>query len=249
MRRARRKSLISALCDSTAQPLKVQVGSEVKKTLSSNKADVDPWERRQSSPGQQGQSRSERTEKLQNAMLKMHWDERREREEKEKRYQRLDEEDARICAEKQEREQRRLQEIRDFERLQQEERERELEAFEEGALERQQLFHERQLAQLRATVAQRDRTLRTFLDIHGFGGPNEKKVNRSNPKGSTYAYPLHIAVQVKDTAAVEALMLAGADATRRDSNGSTPWQLAQSLDYHGSHQAVIAMLQTCRPSS
>lgn len=68
--------------------------------------------------------------------------------------------------------------------------------------------------------------LRAFLSSSGFKSVNEKKKTGFFSTGFTY--PLHVAAEKNDAKAVEALLWAGADPTRRNSKGSTPETVAST---------------------
>lgn len=71
---------------------------------------------------------------------------------------------------------------------------------------------------------------------------NEKKTTKTGWLSRSFAYPLHIAVESCDVAAVKALIWAGVDQTLVDSRGLTALSLAKILDSAGSHREVIQNL-------
>merc|ERR550514_2491000 len=116
------------------------------------------------------------------------------------------------------------------------------ETEEEERLLKQNL--EEEAARLRAEEeeAQRnERRLREFLGKVGFNAVSEKKVKKSLIS-SSFSYPLHAAVDMKDADAVNLLLKAGADPKLPNSKKLTPLALAQVKNKQGSHDKVIAAL-------
>lgn len=62
-------------------------------------------------------------------------------------------------------------------------------------------------------------------------------------------YPLHIAVREQDAEVVRMLLCIGADPLKADSAGLTAEQLARKLNKVGSHDGVLATLDSYRPST
>lgn len=70
-----------------------------------------------------------------------------------------------------------------------------------------------------------------------------KSVTSSKRKMLHSTYPLHVAVARNDASLVRGLLAARADASQR-SRGQTPWQLAETKNLHGSHDDVLAALNS-----
>mmetsp|Transcript_12429 Transcript_12429/g.35558 ORF Transcript_12429/g.35558 Transcript_12429/m.35558 type:complete len:258 (-) Transcript_12429:192-965(-) len=93
----------------------------------------------------------------------------------------------------------------------------------------------------RATRVQK---LRCFLATHGFRGVNEPKKTGVAVVSRSFTYPLHAAVRANDLEAVHALLWAGGDRTKVDSQQNTPLTLALKLDRNGSHNEAIHVLSS-----
>jgi len=81
---------------------------------------------------------------------------------------------------------------------------------------------------------------RCFLAKSGFRGVNVQK--RTSKLSGSYTYPLHAAVLANDFAAVEALVWAGGDKTKQDSQKLTPSEFARKLNRDGSHFRIVHFL-------
>lgn len=96
--------------------------------------------------------------------------------------------------------------------------------------------------QLRNFLAARTLTpeerIRTFLETNGFEGVNIKR-----RKLLKTFYPLHVAVKQRDADLVRFLLQAGADPSKKNSSGETPFVLAQKCSSQGSHDAILAALR------
>mmetsp|Transcript_36688 Transcript_36688/g.105645 ORF Transcript_36688/g.105645 Transcript_36688/m.105645 type:complete len:280 (-) Transcript_36688:190-1029(-) len=90
----------------------------------------------------------------------------------------------------------------------------------------------------RATRVQK---LRVFLATSGFRGVNASKKSGSLVSKS-FCYPLHAAVRANDLEAIQALLWAGGDRSKTDSQQLTPLALARKLDRNGSHGEAIRLL-------
>mmetsp|Transcript_16678 Transcript_16678/g.42416 ORF Transcript_16678/g.42416 Transcript_16678/m.42416 type:complete len:328 (+) Transcript_16678:55-1038(+) len=84
--------------------------------------------------------------------------------------------------------------------------------------------------------------LRCFLASNGFRSVNAPKSAGIGPLGRHLTYPLHAAVKANDCRIVEALLWAGSDPTKRDSQRLTPLEYGYRLNRSGSHGAVVDTL-------
>merc|ERR1712211_121044 len=76
-----------------------------------------------------------------------------------------------------------------------------------------------------------------FLKKHGFAG-----VNLSKGFFLSYTYPLHTAVEKRDSEMVQLLLRAKADRNLRDAHGRTPRVLAKKLNKNRLHMSIIRAL-------
>eukprot|EP00933_Yihiella_yeosuensis_P033258 TRINITY_DN26997_c0_g1_i1.p1 TRINITY_DN26997_c0_g1~~TRINITY_DN26997_c0_g1_i1.p1 ORF type:complete len:265 (+),score=78.27 TRINITY_DN26997_c0_g1_i1:158-952(+) len=83
----------------------------------------------------------------------------------------------------------------------------------------------------------RREALLDLLRKHGF-----RDVNSRTGWFWNYRYPLHVAVELKDAAAVSLLLEFKAKSKCRDANGLTPRQLARKKNHGGSHAEVLRVL-------
>lgn len=98
-------------------------------------------------------------------------------------------------------------------------------------------------------AAQKEQLLQKFLAEAGFDSVNEIRVvnhvSLACVRCMGFQYPLHAAVQSRDAGAIKLLLWAGADTTRKDSEGVTPLELAQKLNQRNSHaRCILALTQT-----
>jgi len=159
---------------------------------------------------------------------------RKQQEEEQERKRVALEEEARMIAEQkqaeEEEEEARLRKIQ--EETEEEERQLKQSLEEEAA---------RQRAEEEEEARRNERRLREFLGKVGFNAVSEKKVKKSLIS-SSFSYPLHAAVDMKDADAVNLLLKAGADPKLPNSKKLTPLALAQVKNKQGSHDKVIAAL-------
>merc|ERR1711904_11657 len=88
--------------------------------------------------------------------------------------------------------------------------------------------------------AEKNAKVQAFLEKSGFQTATDKKVKKGI-LSSSFSYPLHAAVEAKDSEAVELLLWAGADPSVENSKKQTPLQFAQKKNSkQGSHEKVIA---------
>jgi len=114
-----------------------------------------------------------------------------------------------------------------------EEEQRRIQEEKDKALREQQAKEEAE----RAADAAASQKVSKFLKDNGFSAVNGKKSSFMSHK-----YPLHAAVEKKDTEAIRALLRCKADPTLQNSSKKTPEQLARSTNKKGSQDQVLAVL-------
>mmetsp|Transcript_71220 Transcript_71220/g.183614 ORF Transcript_71220/g.183614 Transcript_71220/m.183614 type:complete len:220 (+) Transcript_71220:94-753(+) len=127
-------------------------------------------------------------------------------------------------------EKRRAQEAAAAEERERQERELQQRRAEEAASAERQL---RELEKQAADTAKAN----AWLKKNGFTDVSAKKKSLF---GSSF--PLHAAVKENDAEIIRCLLVAGADASIKNSSGQTPSQLAAKSDKKGSHMAAITAL-------
>jgi len=120
----------------------------------------------------------------------------------------------------------------------------EREAAERAALEMEAVAHAEAEARLeeerRAADLARQRAeeqVGIFLRARGF-----KSIAAPRKKCFVSSFPLHAAVEENSAEIVRALLMCGADGSRKNSAGKTPREWAVKLNKRGSHEEVIAAL-------
>lgn len=98
-------------------------------------------------------------------------------------------------------------------------------------------------SELEREQATRVQKLRRFLAGSGFRAVNEQKKKGFSILSRSF-YPLHVAVRANDAELVAALLWAGADPLRLDSEQCTALALAQKLNRGGSHSKVVEVFHT-----
>jgi len=93
----------------------------------------------------------------------------------------------------------------------------------------------------RATRVQK---LRCFLATSGFRSVNHRRKTGLPMMTSHVLYPLHAAVRANDTEVILALLWAGADRSKTDSQQLTALALARKLNRNGSHDDTIRILSS-----
>lgn len=159
-----------------------------------------------------------------------------------------EEEEARIIAERELAERQRQREQEEAEeqecifRRQMEEEMRRKHEEEERERQRQKQQEAEEEVRLRKKEAEKNAKVQAFLEKSGFQTATDKKVKKGI-LSSSFSYPLHAAVEAKDSEAVELLLWAGADPSVENSKKQTPLQFAQKKNSkQGSHEKVIAAL-------
>eukprot|EP00435_Cladocopium_sp_Y103_P061426 s393_g23.t1 len=85
--------------------------------------------------------------------------------------------------------------------------------------------------------------LQDFLRKHKFEDVNEPRVRAGCIAfGSEMLYPIHLAAQLGDALALQAIIEAGADLTKKTSKGRSPLDLAAKANRNGSHSSVLTTL-------
>jgi len=89
----------------------------------------------------------------------------------------------------------------------------------------------------KAQKREAEKKVATFLRVRGF-----KTITSPKKSCMKTSFPLHAAVEENSADMVLALLECGADLMQKNSAGKTPRALAEKLNKHGSHDAVIAAL-------
>merc|ERR1712107_602073 len=85
---------------------------------------------------------------------------------------------------------------------------------------------------------EKQKALYDWLSSKDFKTVDEKKVKKKM-LGSSFQYPLHVAVTDNNPKAVHLLLWGGASRTSQNGKNHTPLALAQTLNKNDSHKAVI----------
>lgn len=86
--------------------------------------------------------------------------------------------------------------------------------------------------------------LQDFLRKHKFEDVNEPRVRAGCIAfgSQEMLYPIHLAAKLGDALALQAIIDAGADLTKKTSKGRSPLDLAAKANRNGSHNSVLSTL-------